>query len=66
MFVGTVKQWYLMNEIVKTVESSVRYSWLPIWNAIQQFGLQYSFQMMPKFGTGSYSLGTKSMFSDGL
>ena len=55
-----------MNEIVKTVESSVKCSWLPISNAIQQFGLQDGFQMMPKFGTGSYSLGTKSRYSDEL
>lgn len=66
MFVDTMKQWYLIAEIVKTVESSVKCSWLPISNAIQQFGLQYSFQMMPKFGTGSYSLGTRSMYSDEL
>jgi len=55
-----------MNDIVKTVKSSVKCSWLPISNAIQQFGLQYSFQIMPKFGTGSYGLETKSMCGDEL
>jgi hypothetical protein len=53
-----------MNEIVTTVESSVRCSWLPISNAVWQYGLQHSFQMRPQFGTGSYSLGTKSRYSD--
>jgi hypothetical protein len=55
-----------MNEIVKTVESSVKCSWLPISNAIQQFGLQFCLQMMPNFGTGSCSWETKSMYIDEL
>lgn len=55
-----------MNEIVKTVESSVKCSWLPTSNVVQQFSLQCSFQIVPKFVTGSYNLGTKSMYSDEL